>query len=612
MTRTRNVFATLVALMALVFVFLPPGHVAAEDGWVIRSFDTQYTVNADASVDVVEDIRVTFDVDKHGIFRSIPVEYQIEGDPRHHRMINISNIKVDDGNGKNWKFDTSRVGDDLQIKIGDPDKTIRGDQRYHITYRVKGAFNSFEDHDEFYWNATGDEWGVPINSASASLTAPALDQVTCFQGVRASTRTCASNLSGNNASFKVNGSLRPGEGLTIVAGLPKGAVTVPPPTLKYIKTPEEAVRDFMGLKLPQVVATVLLGVLGIGAVARNWWLSGRDRWAGDVHYLTGSDENNPKPLFAKETVVVEYTPPELGDDKRPLRPAEIGLLLDERADTLDVTATIVDLAVRGYLSIEQVEGKGIFGKDDYTLHRLKPSDDDLLVYERTLHDALFDDGESVKMSDLKNEFYKELTKVKDALYVQGGKNKNKFFNRSPSAVRNGYLAAGLVVAGLGVAAFVGLGVLGIGALLGVPVVIAGLLMAALASAMPRRTALGREYYRRSLGFREYMEVAETDRQRFYEDASIFDKYLPYAIVYGCTEKWARAFEGIEGVDTSAGRSWYSGTTPFTPVLFASNINSFSSAISSSIASVPASSGGSGFSGGGGGGGGFGGGGGGSW
>ncbi|MGE0059482.1 MAG: DUF2207 domain-containing protein, partial [Dehalococcoidia bacterium] len=324
----------------------------------------------------------------------------------------------------------------------------------------------------------------------------------------------------------------------------------------------------------------------------------------------GSDANNPRPLFARETVVVEYAPPEIGNEKRPLRPAEIGLLLDERADTLDVTATIVDLAVRDYLRIEQVEGKGIFGKDDYVLHKLKEADDTLLVYERTLFDALFD-SESVKMSDLKNEFYSDLAKVKTALYVQGGKSKDKFFNRSPSSVRTGYLTAGFVIAGLGAAAFVGLGVIEIGAILAVPIVIAGLLMAALSSAMVARTAFGREMYRRILGFREYMEVAETDRQRFYEDASIFDKYLPYAIVYGCTEKWARAFEGIEGVDTTT-RSWYTGPHAFTPVLFASSINSFSSSVSSSIASTPASSGGSGFSGGGGGGGGFGGGGGGSW
>jgi hypothetical protein len=101
-----------------------------------------------------------------------------------------SNIKVDDGNERAHKFERSRVGSNLQLKIGDPDKTISGPQRYRISYTVKGAFNSFDTHEEFYWNATGDEWGVPMQSASATLTAPALKEVLCYQGYSGSNATC--------------------------------------------------------------------------------------------------------------------------------------------------------------------------------------------------------------------------------------------------------------------------------------------------------------------------------------------------------------------------------------------------------------------------------------
>ena len=52
----------------------------------------------------------------------------------------------------------------------------------------------------------------------------------------------------------------------------------------------------------------------------------------------------------------------------------MGLLVDERADTLDVTATIIDLAVRGYLSIEEVPKTGWFGRRDWRLTRLKSPD----------------------------------------------------------------------------------------------------------------------------------------------------------------------------------------------------------------------------------------------
>jgi hypothetical protein len=579
-------------LLSLIVLILPSSAASADEGWVIRSFASSFVINKDASVDVVEDIEVDFmGLEKHGIIRDIPVEYQIEGDPRHHRLIRLDNITVDNGNGKSHKFSRSRVGDSLQLKIGDPDRTISGPQRYRISYTVTGAFNSFDNHDEFFWNSTGDGWDVPMLASSATLTAPALQEVLCFQGYRNSKATCDYSRDGSSARFVTKGALQSFQGLTIVASVPKGEVDVPPPILKYIKTPEEVFVDFMGLKPLPIIGALILGIGGIGAVVRNWWLSGRDRWAGDVHYLSGSDANKPKPLFARETVVVEYAPPEIGKlDKRQLRPAEIGLLLDERADTLDISATIVDLAVRDYLRIEMIEGEGLFGKDDYKLVRLKESDDALLDYERRLHDELFDGEESVLMSSLKNKFYSDLATVKGMLYTQGT-SKNKFFSRNPESVRGGYLAGGLVLAGLGIAAFVGLGIIQIGAILALPIIVAGLLMGAFASAMPRRTAGGREMYRRSLGFREYMEVAETDRQRFYEDVSIFDKYLPYAIVYGCTEKWAKAFEDIEGFDSTS-RGWYVSNHAFTPVLFASTMNSFSSTVSSSISSTPASSGGS--------------------
>src|SRR5690606_11000074 len=129
--------------------------------------------------------------------------------------------------------------------------------------------------------------------------------------------------------------------------LTKGSVQVPPLNLDKQKSDVEKVMDFIGLSPLAIGGAVLLGIAGIAGVARYWWLNGRDHWYGDVHYLTGNTEAATRPLFARDSVVVEYTPPEIGvRKKRRLRPAEIGTLLDERADTLDVTATLVDLAVR--------------------------------------------------------------------------------------------------------------------------------------------------------------------------------------------------------------------------------------------------------------------------
>jgi uncharacterized membrane protein len=128
--------------------------------------------------------------------------------------------------------------------------------------------------------------------------------------------------------------------------------------------------------------------------------------------------------------------------------------------------------------------------------------------------------------------------------------------------------------------------------------------------MPRRSADGRVMYRRCLGFRHCIETAETARQEFAEKANLFQEYLPYAIVFGCVGKWAKAFEGLEDEATQPG--WYYGRHPFAAAAFASSVSDFSESISSVMASTPGGSGGSGFGGGGSSGGGGGGGGGGSW
>jgi len=584
-----------------------PAPASAAEDWVIESFNAGYVIRVDGTVEVSEDIIVNFgNLDSHGIFRSIPVEYKY--DDKHNRVVTLDIQGVDDGSNP-VPYSTSRKGANLELKIGDPNRTVDGQQRYRIRYNATGALNAQSEQDEFFWNATGNEWAVTINRTTATVRAPAIARTTCFEGPTGSTRTCQASAPANGvATFNATTALSAGSGLTIVVGMPQGVVAVPPPTLLRVKTPAEQARDFLGLK-PVPIFFALVGAVGaVGLVMRHWWVAGRDRWYGDVQYLTGQRIESTKPLFSKDTIVTEYEPPEL--EGRRLRPAEIGLLIDEGADTLDVSATIVDLAVRGYMKIVELEKEGLFGKTDYRLERLKPADAALLNYERTLLDALFEGRPTVEMSDLKNKFYTDLATVKEELYEQGTRH-DKLFPRSPSKTRSLYVGAGLAIAFGGVVALAALGY-GVGAgILGVPIIIAGLLLAALAGAMPRRTGLGRELFRRSMGFREYMEIAETDRQKFNEQENIFAEYLPYAIVFECTEKWAKAFEGLENVQSST-NSWYVSNRAFAPVLFASNMNSFSSSISTAIASTPSSSGSSGFSGGGFSGGGMGGGGGGRW
>jgi hypothetical protein len=503
----------IVALAAGLIAFADPVLGGTEEGWVIRSFDARYVVNADGTVDATEDLRVDFSaLERHGIFRDMPVEYAYNDESN--RLIHITRVSVTDGNGS-VPFELNDDGPNLRIKIGDPDRFVSGEQRYVISYTINDGLNPFPDHDELFWNVTGNDWAVPIESASASVTAPGpgIDRVACFEGPTGSTFPCSSSNDEPSSSFAATTPLQPGSGLTIVVGLQKGLVTVGPPVLiDPPKNTVEQAQDFFKVTPATVVLMAVSAVLALAALGRQWWVAGRDRWFGDKYYLNrDAPPGERRPLFARETIVVEFQPPEVADGRR-LRPAEIGLLLDERADTLDVSATIVDLAVRRHLTIKEIPRTGIFGvfkKQDYELVREsgssegEPREGRLRPFEDRLVDTLFDTGTVVKLSELKNKFHDDLAEVKSDLYDEAV-NVLKLFPRDPEKVRATYRVAGVVIAIVGGLIAFGLGKAFGAGIVGLPVVIGGLLLVALSHLRPRRTAQGRELSRRSLGFRLYM------------------------------------------------------------------------------------------------------------
>jgi uncharacterized membrane protein len=619
----RLAFLAAFGLIALLVAL--PAH--AQSSEEVTSFAATYNIAPDGTVNVIEDIKYSFGSgDHHGIYRYTPVRYDYDSD--HDRYIDVKDITVTDGAGVAQPYEITDTDPNLAMKIGDPDVLITGVHEYKISYTLNNALNPFSDHDEFYWNVTGNDWEAPIESATATVTLLAssenpIQRVDCFQGESGSTARCQRSDFDNNsdptgpasATFQSRGILLQGEGMTIVVGIKKGAVSVGAPNL--VDKPENAWVHAFAIS-PMTIGLMLAGIFAaIIAVLRFWWVQGRDRWLGDMFYLNEAPSTpsaeSVKPLMAHESIVVEFAPPELdAASKRPLRPAEIGVLLDERADTLDVTATIVDLAVRKHLVIKEESSGGVFGlfkHKDYELDRLEPETNDLLPYEQELKDAFFESGETVKLSDLKNKFHDDLTKVKSTLYKQALA--DKFFPYNPETIRNIVRVAGIVGVVLGIVFMWGLGALiSGGAYLGIPLAVAGVLLLIFAGAFPRRTATGRVLYRRSLGFRRFMVESDKERQKFAERANIFHEYLPYAIVYGCVDRWANAFKEL-GIEVGQ-PGYYVGVGPFIAADFASNMSSFSSSIGSTMASTPGGSGGSGFGGGGGSGGGGGGGGGGSW
>ena len=311
---------------------------------------------------------------------------------------------------------------------------------------------------------------------------------------------------------------------------------------------------------------------------------------------------------------MEYAPPD------EIRPGQVGTLVDEVANPLDVTATIVDLAVRGYVRIEEIPKRGLFGKPDWRLVRLKESDG-LLPYEQLLFESLFRDadgdeegeggtsaGPAVKLSGLRRHFSARLQSVQDSLYEDAvGRG---WFAGRPDRVRHTWTKRGWIAAVAATALLVLAAAKTHLALITLPLALGGRVLVFAARWMPRRTPKGTGLVRRVLGFRTYIETAEVEESRFAERKNLFSQYLPYAVVFGCTEKWARAFARLG--ESPPETSWYVGPHPFTVASFTSSIDHFSVATAGTITSTPAGSGSSGFGGGGFSGGGGGGGGGGSW
>lgn len=585
------------------------GSVAPEGFEAVTGMDVDVTVQTDGDLTVVETVVYDFAnlPNRHGIYRFIPVRFRY--DDRYDRIYPIEDVSVTGSPGTPTQHEQGTQGNDFFLKIGDPNRLVEGTHTYTISYTVKGALNAFEEWDELYWNVVGDRWDVGIRQATATvrLERGEITAARCFAGPTGTTFACQSQDLATppaSATFGQDG-LSPHAGMTVVVAFPKGTVTSTGPILEERWS---ATRAFE-VNAMTAGASAALFLLGTGLVGGLLWFRGRDRrYRAQMVPGLQPDPNAESqaerlPLFDAEPAPVEYRPPD------GIRPGQVGTLIDEVANPLDVTATIVDLAVRQKLIIEEIPKEGWFGKTDWNLKKLTDDTTDLQPYEYRLFKALFSDGSEVKLSDLKNTFHTHMAKVQDDLYVdmvtQG------WFPRRPDKVRThwGLIGTGVLVLGAGLTALAAwkttLGVVPLG------IVAGGILLLATSRWMPHRTPSGTLMLRRVKGFERFMETAETERMAFAEEENVFARYLPYAIVFDLVDKWAKAFEGIGQDPGEATRYFYAAPYAFNADSFASAMDNFATTTSGTLVSTPSSSGSSGFSGGSSGGGG-GGGGGGSW
>jgi hypothetical protein len=601
MSKLRSIAALMILLVVLavnaanLWHRIEPQNVSADEGWVISSFHSDIAIAASSALTITEGIDVDFgSQQRHGIFRTIPTRYRY--DDSHDRYYHLEVVSVTDG-ARPLIYSDSIVDFNQVIKIGDPNVLVSGANRYVITYSVVGALNSFSERDELFWNVDGGLWPVPKQKVSATVHVPAnsFQKAACYQGSAGSREVCSVAPAGSVVNYVATRTLGSGEQMSVVTALNKHFVAVPAPML------EPRLRLFPQDAFDVNPLTLALGVLvliaGLAFVIWNWWVHGRDRAYLTQYYLTNDPRQGAEPLFRRDPVVVEFAPPQ------ELRPAELGLILDEKADPKDMTATIVDLAVRGFLTISEIPGK-----KDWVLTQMRNWDPaEVMPYENTILAGLFAGRQQVTLADLKGTFTLELKMAESQMYQDAMF--RKWFSSSPQQSRAawGCLGFGVLLAGVAAAYFLGTR-FGWG-LVGGAVVLVGIALAISFPFMTQRTATGRDLLQHTLGFRLYMTTAEKYRQQFAAKADIFTQLLPYAIVFGCVTLWAKAFEGI---DTSATNSWYVGPGPFQAALLSSSLQSMNANISSAIAFNPSSGSSSGFGGGGFSGGGGGGGGGGAW
>ena len=588
--KTRSKLFTLVLfpLLNLNLILILFSSVTFAQNFTIENFHSDITIHEDSSLTVKETIDVKFHSPRHGIYREIPFQYRDELGKTMETPLKVLSVK--DSSGKAWKYKVDRTGPVINIRIGDAKKYVRGDQSYVITYLVENAILFFSDHDELYWNVTGNDWKAPIREASADVTLSVKKKsknlwAAGYEGRYGSKEECDYETYDNGGKFSTERSLNVGEGLTIVFGWDKGLVFPPSSWKRFLWA--------INLKENWVFLFPFLSLIYMVSL---WYRKGRD------------------PTM-RESVRVMYEPPKF--DNQPLTPAEVGALIDEKLDPRDITSSIVGLAVKGYIKIEETKKEGwIFDTKDYYLRKVKDPDADLGPFEIELMYDLFQralPGTLVLISSLKNKFYANLGSLKKILY--GELVRKGYFVGNPEKVRKSYGVIGILVIVFGSLALALLAPYSVGRSI-LASILTGVPVLAFARFMPAKTRSGASAYMDILGFQEFMNRAEKDRLERMGEKDLFSKFLPYAVALDVAENWAKAFEGIYQEPPD----WYVspvGFRTFSPYGFSHSMGAVTSSLSSAMFSAPRGSGIGGDGGGGGGGGGssgggFGGGGGGDW
>ncbi|MCY0979035.1 DUF2207 domain-containing protein [Chryseobacterium wangxinyae] len=662
MKKLIQIFAVLFCFLTFAqddYVLSPSSAVATDviepeaDQERIISFNSNISIAENADVTVTEIIKVFANggAIKRGIFRALPTVRNINGG-----KIDIDyKIIAVEREGAKEPHHSKKENGVFTIYIGDKDYQLSsGIYTYKIVYKTQDQIGKFKGYDEFYWNVNGTDWDFPVENIQATIHLPKnadILQNSCYTGLHGSKdKNCTSNkISSTEIVFKAN-DLKENENLTVAVGFKNGVLKEPSSFFKWMRRNLESLPLF------------LVGIYLLFFYYRNWKKHGVD----------------PE----KPVVIPQFNAP--GN----LSPASLGYIDNGVFDANLVTASLVDLSIKGLVDIDEVkDSKETFLSRIFILKKLKIGSHDLQSDQKLLLKQIFGEQDTISVdgkynSNLKDaiEDFEEEIVTENKIYVQNNSNIklvykalkiivvsfflaliiHSFFYRSFEVL--GMTAVMSVFAGLFAAILVVIWedrnkvVFYVVLFFACAVIIPFFVMAfsesselssfqsncykflifSIASLFvfryfiksPSREKLKMES--EIAGFKMYLSAAEENQLKFHNPpemtTDVYEKFLPYAIVFGVEGIWGKRFRNKlqDSIDSQPleikNQFDYSFADSFTSTLKGSTVSpvsSFSSSSSSSSSSSGSSSysGGSdssGSSGGGSSGGGGGGGGGGGW
>ncbi|HEX6354851.1 DUF2207 family protein [Actinophytocola sp.] len=437
------------------------------------------------------------------------------------RVFTVRDVKV------TGKGTTSISGDELVMSLGDGVATV--------TYRVDGTVTDVDGHQEVRWQVASG-WDTKVRSLRASFIAPDQpESVICLAGPFGTDSPCGSAITDSSQILRVvQDGLPVGERVDLTVNLPGGTVGA---NARY---DDIATTSAFALTTASSVGLGGLVLLLLGGFVLLWLARGRDARA------LATDVAPVELLMTGDGGRVAFASPD------GVLPGQVGTVVDERVDVADVTATVVDLAVRNYLSIRET------GSEDWVLVRRNPPDAALTAYERTVYQQVLGDAAEVPLSALRGRV--DLAAVRAAMYEDVVS--RDWFARRPDHDRSLWSLVGVLLAVVGAAATVVLALTVGHALLGLVLVVGGLGLALGARMMPARTRRGSVLVQQIRGLLNYLRTTDASTIPAADREMVLSRSLPYAVVLGEVDGWANRFTGLDtAADGTPGIYWYESDQP---------------------------------------------------